>query len=98
MPREKTPTGAAPLRGLEGVPGLPGAPQDDAGLTRCGARGGFLPRHDEDLREPLVRRQGSQVCMCEARAENALSASERLGKAEGSSEAARAMSRAHPLG
>ena len=23
--------------------------------------GGFLPRHDEDLREPLVRRQGSQV-------------------------------------
>ena len=22
----------------------------------CGARGGFLPRHDEDLREPLVRR------------------------------------------
>ena len=26
----------------------------------CGARGGFLPRHDEDLREPLVRRQGSQ--------------------------------------
>ena len=28
---------------------------------RCGiARGGFLPRHDEDLREPLVRRQGSQ--------------------------------------
>ena len=27
----------------------------------CGARGGFLPRHDEDLREPLVRRQGSHV-------------------------------------
>ena len=27
---------------------------------------GFLPRHDEDLREPLVRRQGSQVCMREA--------------------------------
>ena len=24
---------------------------------------GFLPRHDEDLREPLVRRQGSQVSM-----------------------------------
>ena len=23
------------------------------------ARGGFLPRHDEDLREPLVLRQGS---------------------------------------
>ena len=42
----------------------------DAGLLEpperpqgCGARGGFLPRHDEDLREPLVRRQGSQVSM-----------------------------------
>ena len=23
--------------------------------SSCGARGGFLPRHDEDLREPLVR-------------------------------------------
>ena len=22
--------------------------------SSCGARGGFLPRHDEDLREPLV--------------------------------------------
>ena len=32
-------------------------------LGVCGARGGFLPRHDEDLREPLVRRQGSQVSM-----------------------------------
>ena len=30
-------------------------------------RGGFLPRHDEDLREPLVRRQGSQVSMRVAR-------------------------------
>ena len=27
--------------------------------SSCGARGVFLPRHDEDLREPLVRRQGS---------------------------------------
>ena len=25
----------------------------------CGARGGFLTSHDEDLREPLVRCQGS---------------------------------------
>ena len=33
----------------------------------CGAHGGFLPRHDEDLREPLVRRQGSQVSMHVAR-------------------------------
>ena len=32
------------------------------GSHRVG-RGGFLPRHDEDLREPLVRRQGSQVSM-----------------------------------
>ena len=29
-----------------GVPGV---------SSSCGARGGFLPRHDEDLREPLVR-------------------------------------------
>ena len=27
----------------------------------------FLTRHDEDLREPLVRRQGSQVSMRMAR-------------------------------
>ena len=25
--------------------------------SSCGANGGFLPRHEEDLREPLVRRQ-----------------------------------------
>ena len=36
-------------------------------FTSCGARGGFLPRHDEDLREHLVRRQGSQVSMRLAR-------------------------------
>ena len=29
--------------------------------------GGFLTRHDEDLREPLVWRQGSQVSMRVAR-------------------------------
>ena len=29
--------------------------------SSCGARGGFLTRQDEDLREPLVRCQGSQV-------------------------------------
>ena len=33
----------------------------------CGARGGFLTRHNEDLREPLVRRQGTHVSMCMAR-------------------------------
>ena len=36
--------------------------------SSCGAPGGFLPRHDENLREPLVRRQGSQVSMRVARA------------------------------
>ena len=35
--------------------------------SSCGARGVFLTRHDEDLREPLVRRQGSQVSMHVAR-------------------------------
>ena len=36
--------------------------REDGGVSgvssSCGARGGFLPSHDEDLREPLVRRQG----------------------------------------
>ena len=45
--------------------------RDDGGISwvssGCGARGGFLTRHDEDLREPLVRRQGSQVSMRVAR-------------------------------
>ena len=45
--------------------------RDEGGISRvsssCGARGGFLARHDEDLREPLMRRQGSQVSMCMAR-------------------------------
>ena len=27
-------------------------------LLKILSRGGFLPRHDEDLRKPLVRRQG----------------------------------------
>ena len=31
--------------------------------THCLLCGGFLPRHEEDLREPLVRFQGSQVSM-----------------------------------
>ena len=35
--------------------------------SSCGARGGFLARHGEDLREPLVRRQGSQVSLRVAR-------------------------------
>ena len=41
--------------------------RDDRGVSgvssSCGTRRGFLARHDEDLREPLVRRQGSQVSM-----------------------------------
>ena len=45
--------------------------RDDRGVSwvssGCCAHGGFLTRHDEDLREPLVRRQGSQVSMCMAR-------------------------------
>ena len=41
---------------------------ESMGLQRVsGARGGFLPRHDEDLGEPLVRRKGSQVSMRVAR-------------------------------
>ena len=47
------------------------SPRDDGGFSgvssSCGARGGFLTRHDEDVREPLVRRQGSQVSMHVAR-------------------------------
>ena len=52
--------------------GFPGGSSGKSGgvsgvSSSCGARGGFLPRHDEDLREPLVRRQGSQVSMRVAR-------------------------------
>ena len=57
---------------------------DDGGISwvssGCGARGGFLPRHDEDLREPLVRRQGSQVCMREARGSASLLSSPERGQ------------------
>ena len=35
--------------------------------SSCGASVGFLMRYNEDLREPLVRRQGSQVSMRVAR-------------------------------
>ena len=47
------------------------SPREDGGVSglssSCGALGGFLARHDEDLREPLVRRQGSQVSLRVAR-------------------------------
>ena len=41
--------------------------REDGGVSgvssSCSAHWGFLPRHYEDLREPLVWRQGSQVSM-----------------------------------
>ena len=47
------------------------APREDGGFSgvssSCGACGGFLTRQDEDLREPLVRCQGSQVSVRVAR-------------------------------
>ena len=42
----------APPARQPGRPPWPPVPHHSPG---CGARGGFLPRHDEDLREPLVR-------------------------------------------
>ena len=60
------------------------SPREDGGVSgvssSCGARGGFLPRHDEDLREPLVWRQGSQVCMREARGSASLLSSPERGQ------------------
>ena len=47
------------------------SPRNDRGVSGVsssfGARGGFLMRQDQDLREPLVRSQGSQVSMRVAR-------------------------------
>ena len=47
------------------------SPREDGGVSgvssSCSALGGFLARYDEDLREPLVRRQGSQVSLRVAR-------------------------------
>ena len=47
------------------------SPREDRGVSgvssSCGTRGGFLARHGEDLREPLVRRQRSQVSLRVAR-------------------------------
>ena len=50
------------------------------GFPRAAVPWGFLPRHDEDLREPLVRRQGSQVCMREARGSASLLSSPERGQ------------------
>ena len=52
------------MRGLDGITdsmdmGLGGGVSGVS--SSCGARGGSLPRHDEDLREPLVRRQGPSL-------------------------------------
>ena len=40
--------------------------------SSCGASVGFLTRYDEDLREPLLWSQGSQVSMCMARGSTSL--------------------------
>ena len=57
--------------------------RDDGGVSgvssSCGARWGFLTRHDEDLREPLVRCQGSQVSMRVARGSASLLSSHGRG-------------------
>ena len=59
------------------------SPRDEGGVSgvssSCGARGGFLTRHDEDHREPLVRRQGSQVSMHVARGRASLLSSHGRG-------------------
>ena len=76
---------------LERGPGLLSRPcrkrrpsaREDGGVSgvssSCGALGGFLARHDEDLREPLVRRQGSQVSMRVARGSASLLSSHGRG-------------------
>ena len=59
--------------GLLSRPGRKRRPssRDDGGVSwvssGCCAHGGFLTRHDEDLREPLVRCQGTHVSMRMAR-------------------------------
>ena len=59
--------------GLLSRPGRKRRPssRDDGGVSgvssSCGDRGGSLTTHDEDLREPLMQRQGSQVSMRVAR-------------------------------
>ena len=59
------------------------SPHDDGGISgvssSCSAHGGFLPRHNEDLREPLVRRQGSQVSMLVVRGSASLLSSHGRG-------------------
>ena len=72
--------------GLLSRPGRKRRPsaREDGGVSgissSCGARGGFLPRHNEELWEPLVRRQGSQVCMREARGSASLLSSIERGQ------------------
>ena len=73
--------------------------RDDGGISwvssGCGARGGFLTRHDEDLREPLVRRQGTHVSMRMARGSwSSLSShGKRLGRQEALKKDSRGLSR-----
>ena len=73
--------------------------RDDGGVSwvssGCCAHGGFLTRHDEDLREPLVRRQASQVSMRMARGSwSSLSShGKRLGPQEALKKDSRGLSR-----
>ena len=57
--------------------------REDGGISAvsssCGTRGGFLPRHDEDLREPLMRLQGSHVSLHVARRSRSLFSSHGRG-------------------
>ena len=57
--------------------------RDDGGVfcvfPSCGASVGFLTRYDEDLREPLVWSQGSQVSMRVARGSASLLSSHGRG-------------------
>ena len=87
--------------GLLSRPGRKRRPssRDDGGVSwvssGCCAHGGFLTRHDEDLREPLVRRQGSQVSMRMARGSwSSLSShGKRLGPQEALKKDSRGLSR-----
>ena len=72
---------------------------DDGGVSwvssGCGAHGSFLTRHDEDLREPLVRCQGTHVSMRMARGSwSSLSShGKRLGPQEALKKDSRGLSR-----
>ena len=76
------------------------SPREDRGVSgvssSCGVRGGFLARHDEELREPLVRLQGSQVSTGVARGSASLLSSH--GRGLGPQEALKKDSRGRSRG